>query len=33
MGAEVERRQTIGRGLRLPVNQDGERVAERGLLN
>lgn len=26
MGTERERRQTIGRGLRLPVNQDGERV-------
>lgn len=28
MGATIERRQTIGRGLRLPVNKDGERVAE-----
>lgn len=28
MGAEVERRQTIGRGLRLPVDQAGERVAD-----
>ncbi|MCI4625664.1 MAG: DEAD/DEAH box helicase family protein [Candidatus Magnetoovum sp. WYHC-5] len=26
MGTDVERRQTIGRGLRLPVNQDGERI-------
>jgi type III restriction enzyme len=26
MGTERERRQTIGRGLRLCVNQDGERV-------
>ena len=26
MGTERERRQTIGRGLRLPVNKDGERV-------
>lgn len=31
MGAEVERRQTIGRGLRLPVDQTGERVADRGI--
>ncbi|MCB0915676.1 MAG: DEAD/DEAH box helicase family protein [Actinobacteria bacterium] len=31
MGAEVERRQTIGRGLRLPVDQSGERVADRGI--
>lgn len=28
MGETLERRQTIGRGLRLPVNSDGERVAE-----
>ncbi|MBC9944359.1 DEAD/DEAH box helicase family protein [Leucobacter sp. cx-328] len=28
MGGETERRQTIGRGLRLPVNKDGERIAE-----
>lgn len=28
MGDTLERRQTIGRGLRLPVNSDGERVAE-----
>ena len=26
MGTDRERRQTLGRGLRLPVNQDGERV-------
>jgi len=26
MGTERERRQTLGRGLRLPVNRDGERV-------
>ena len=26
MGSDRERRQTIGRGLRLPVNQDGDRV-------
>lgn len=31
MGSETERRQTIGRGLRLPVNQDGERVADRSI--
>ncbi|MCT1640595.1 restriction endonuclease [Dietzia cinnamea] len=31
MGAEVERRQTIGRGLRLPVDQTGERVADRDI--
>lgn len=31
MGQALERRQTIGRGLRLPVNQDGERVADRGI--
>lgn len=30
-GSEVERRQTIGRGLRLPVNQEGERVNDRGI--
>lgn len=29
MGQETERRQTIGRGLRLPVNRDGERVSDR----
>jgi type III restriction enzyme len=26
MGTERQRRQTLGRGLRLPVNQDGERI-------
>lgn len=31
MGSETERRQTIGRGLRLPVNQDGERVSDRSI--
>lgn len=31
MGAETERRQTIGRGLRLPVDQSGERVPERAI--
>ncbi|MEJ5929168.1 DEAD/DEAH box helicase family protein [Corynebacterium sp. H128] len=31
MGSETERRQTIGRGLRLPVNQDGERVVDRSV--
>lgn len=31
MGGETERRQTIGRGLRLPVNRDGERIAESGV--
>lgn len=31
MASETERRQTIGRGLRLPVNQEGERVSDRGL--
>lgn len=30
MSSETERRQTIGRGLRLPVNQDGERVKDAG---
>jgi len=28
MGTDRERRQTIGRGLRLPVNQDGDRIYE-----
>lgn len=28
LGGETERRQTIGRGLRLPVNQDGERISD-----
>jgi type III restriction enzyme len=31
MGGATERRQTIGRGLRLPVNQSGERVADRSI--
>lgn len=31
MGKSAERRQTIGRGLRLPVNQAGERVPDRGI--
>jgi type III restriction enzyme len=31
MGEAAERRQTIGRGLRLPVNQSGERVADPGI--
>lgn len=31
MGETTERRQTIGRGLRLPVNQSGERVSDRGI--
>ncbi|WP_044496528.1 DEAD/DEAH box helicase family protein [Nesterenkonia massiliensis] len=31
MGAETERRQTIGRGLRLPVNYRGERISDRGI--
>jgi type III restriction enzyme len=31
MGGATERRQTIGRGLRLPVNQTGERVADRSI--
>ena len=30
MSGETERRQTIGRGLRLPVNQDGERIKDAG---
>ena len=30
MSTETERRQTIGRGLRLPVNQNGERVKDAG---
>ncbi|MBM7051028.1 DEAD/DEAH box helicase family protein [Rothia sp. ZJ1223] len=30
MASDTERRQTIGRGLRLPVNQDGVRVADQG---
>ncbi|MBS3974375.1 MAG: DEAD/DEAH box helicase family protein [Actinobacteria bacterium] len=31
MGEATERRQTIGRGLRLPVNQSGERVPDKGI--
>src|SRR5680860_341545 len=31
MGGATERRQTIGRGLRLPVNQSGERVPNQGI--
>lgn len=31
MGESTERRQTIGRGLRLPVNQTGDRVSDRGI--
>ncbi len=31
MGASTERRQTIGRGLRLPVSQSGERVPDKGI--
>ena len=31
MASETERRQTIGRGLRLPVNQTGERISDTGL--
>jgi type III restriction enzyme len=31
MGQSAERRQTIGRGLRLPVNQSGERVSDQGI--
>lgn len=30
MSTETERRQTIGRGLRLPVNQDGQRIKDAG---
>ncbi|OLO75227.1 DEAD/DEAH box helicase family protein [Actinomyces oris] len=30
MSTETERRQTIGRGLRLPVNQEGERIKDAG---
>lgn len=30
MSTETERRQTIGRGLRLPVNQDGARIKDAG---
>jgi type III restriction enzyme len=31
MGGATERRQTIGRGLRLPVNQSGDRVPDRNV--
>lgn len=31
MGGSMERRQTIGRGLRLPVNQSGERMPDRSI--
>jgi type III restriction enzyme len=31
MGGTTERRQTIGRGLRLPVNQSGERVSDQSI--
>lgn len=31
MGETLERRQTIGRGLRLPVNSEGERVQDSGI--
>lgn len=31
MSSMTERRQTIGRGLRLPVNAQGERIADRGI--
>jgi len=31
MGGTTERRQTIGRGLRLPVNQSGERVSDQSV--
>jgi type III restriction enzyme len=31
MGESAERRQTIGRGLRLPVNQNGDRVPDRDI--
>ena len=31
MSTETERRQTIGRGLRLPVNQAGERIKDAGI--
>lgn len=31
MGGSTERRQTIGRGLRLPVSQSGERVPDKGI--
>lgn len=31
MGTDRERRQTLGRGLRLPVNQDGDRIFDDGV--
>ena len=31
IGSDIERRQQIGRGLRLPVNQKGERIHDAGL--
>ncbi len=31
IGSETERRQTIGRGLRLPVNQNGDRIHDAGI--
>ena len=31
MSGETERRQTIGRGLRLPVNQEGDRLSDRSI--
>ena len=31
MGGETERRQTLGRGLRLPVDQDGNRYSDRSI--
>ncbi|POZ59436.1 Type III restriction-modification system restriction subunit [Dehalococcoides mccartyi] len=31
MGTERERRQTLGRGLRLPINQDGDRVYDENI--
>jgi len=31
MGTERERRQTLGRGLRLPVNQDGKRIFDENI--
>ena len=31
MGTDRERRQTIGRGLRLPVNQDGDRISDENI--
>lgn len=31
IGHDTERRQTIGRGLRLPVNADGDRVSDQGV--